>query len=376
MRRHLLTDGPVEDVVGVADALVGLHATTASTVHLSVWARNQDVAPESVDAALYDERTLVKQLAMRRTLFVVSRPVLADAVGAVGSRVAASEKTTMMRDLRRDDGPADPEQWIADARDAVLHVLDGVELSAARVRKALPDFDIAIMRDVGKKYGGPSPMLPRVLNHLAARGDVVRGTNHAQWFTSRPGWTSMTSWLGGPLPAVTADEGHRRLVDRWLRSFGPGTEADLVWWLGSTKTAVRRALGALDVVEVTLSSGEIGYLHSDDVDPVAPVEPRALLLPALDPTTMGWRGRGFYLDDAFVPHLFDTTGNGGQTAWWDGRVVGGWVQEDDRVRVQLLTDVPPDGVRALEERADELAAWLGDVRLTQGLFASPMMKRR
>jgi len=373
-RRHLL-DGTVgTPVVEIADAVVGLHATTASTVHLSAWARNGEITPHDVDSALYDDRTVVKQLAMRRTLFVMSRPILADAVGAVGSRVAASERTNMLRDLRRDDGPADPEGWIDQARSAVLDLLDGTELVAAEVRKALPDFDISIMRDAGKSYGGLSPMLPRLLNHLAAAGDVVRGTNRATWAVSRPGWTSMSSWLGEPLAAVSPEDGHRDLVARWLRSFGPGTEADLVWWLGSTKTAVRKAVAALDVVEVDLDSGETGYLMADDLDPVDEVEPRALLLPGLDPTTMGWRGREFYLDPAHVPHLFDTNGNGGQTAWWDGRIVGGWVQEDNRVRVQLLEDVPADGVRALDARAAELAEWLGDVRLTQGLFASPMMK--
>ncbi|WP_341258078.1 winged helix DNA-binding domain-containing protein [Gordonia malaquae] len=373
-RRHLL-DGTVgTPVVEIADAVVGLHATTASTVHLSAWARNGEITANDVDAALYDDRTVVKQLAMRRTLFVMSRPILADAVGAVGSRVAASERTNMLRDLRRDDGPADPEGWIDQARAAVLDLLDGTELVAAEVRKALPDFDISIMRDAGKSYGGLSPMLPRLLNHLAAAGDVVRGTNRATWAVSRPGWTSMSSWLGAPLAAVSPEDGHRDLVARWLRSFGPGTEADLVWWLGSTKTAVRKAVAALDVVEVDLDSGETGYLMADDLDPVDEVEPRALLLPGLDPATMGWRGREFYLDPAHVPHLFDTNGNGGQTAWWDGRIVGGWVQEDNRVRVQLLEDVPADGVRALDARAAELAEWLGDVRLTQGLFASPMMK--
>ncbi|QRY62881.1 AlkZ family DNA glycosylase [Gordonia sp. PDNC005] len=373
-RRHLL-DGTVgTPVAEIADAVVGLHATTASTVHLSAWARNGEITPQDVDSALYDDRTVVKQLAMRRTLFVMSRPILADAVGAVGSRVAASERTNMLRDLRRDDGPADPEGWIDQARAAVLDLLDGTELVAAEVRKALPDFDISIMRDAGKSYGGLSPMLPRMLNHLAAAGDVVRGTNRATWAVSRPGWTSMASWLGEPLAAVTPEDGHRDLVARWLRSFGPGTEADLVWWLGSTKTAVRKAIAALDVVEVDLDSGEIGYLMGDDLDAVDDVEPRALLLPGLDPTTMGWRGREFYLDPAHVRHLFDTNGNGGQTAWWNGRIVGGWVQEDAGVRVQLLEDVPADGVRALDARAAELAEWLGDIRLTQGLFASPMMK--
>ncbi|MGO3326765.1 winged helix DNA-binding domain-containing protein [Gordonia sp. (in: high G+C Gram-positive bacteria)] len=379
-RRHLLAgESPdATEVADIADAMVGLHATTASSVHLSAWARSPGIRPETVDAALYAERSVVKQLAMRRTLFVMSRPILADAVGAVGSRVAASERTNMLRDLRREDGPPDPEAWIADARAAVLGLLDGAELTAAQVRKALPDFDIAIMRDAGKKYGGPSAMLPRLLNHLAAAGEVVRGSNRGDWVVSRPGWTSMESWLGEPLPAVTVADGHRDLVARWLRSFGPGTETDLVWWLGSTKTAVRAALAALDVVEVDLSSGDIGYLLADDVEPVDPVEPCAMLLPGLDPTTMGWKKRTFYLDDGHVEHLFDTNGNGGQTAWWDGRIVGGWVQQDEpgdgAVRIQLLEEVPSEGVRALEAKADELAEWLGDVRLTQGVFASPMMK--
>nr|WP_183373235.1 winged helix DNA-binding domain-containing protein [Gordonia humi] len=380
-RRHLLAgEGldsarPAERVVQVADALVGLHATTPSTVHVSVWARSGAVRPDDVDAALYADRSLVKQLAMRRTLFVMSRPILADAVGAIGSRVAASERTNMLRDLRREDGPADPEGWIEAGRTAVLDLLDGREMTSSDIRKALPEFDIGIMRDLGKKWGGSSPMLPRLLNHLAAAGDVVRGSNLAGWFASRPEWTSMSSWLGEPLVAVGPDEGHRDLIARWLRAFGPGTETDIVWWLGSTKTAVRKALAALDVVEVELESGEVGYLLADDVAPVDPVPPRALLLPGLDPTTMGWKQRDFYLADRHVKHLFDTTGNGGQTAWWDGRIVGGWVQDDDRIRCQLLEDVPPEGVRALGERAVELAAWLGDVRLTQGVFASPMMRR-
>ncbi|GEE01270.1 hypothetical protein nbrc107696_17160 [Gordonia spumicola] len=373
-RRHLLESSTGASPVQIADAVVGLHATTASSVHLAAWARNHDIAASDVDAALYDERSVVKQLAMRRTLFVMSRPVLADAVGAVGSRVAASERTNMLRDLRRDDGPADPEAWLERARTAVLDLLDGTELVSGQVRKALPGLDISIMRDVGKSYGGASPMLPRVLNHLAAAGDVVRGHNRAGWTASKPGWTSMTSWLGGPLAEVTPDDGHRDLVERWLRSFGPGSEADIVWWLGSTKTAVRRALSALDVTEVDLDSGDTGYLMSDDVDPVEPVAPRALLLPGLDPTTMGWRGRDFYLDPGHVRHLFDSNGNGGQTAWWDGRIVGGWVQEGDSVRVQPLEDLPVAAVKALDARAADLADWLGDVRLSQGAFASPMMR--
>ncbi|MBM7367961.1 winged helix DNA-binding domain-containing protein [Gordonia hydrophobica] len=375
LQRRQLLDGSTEHAVTtVADAVVGLHATTASTVHLSAWARGGAPTPAAVETALYDDRTLIKELVMRRTLFVMTRAMLAEAVGAVGPRVAASERTNLLRDLRRADGPADPERWIERARDAILaEFADGVFCTASDMRKRLPEFDIEIMRDAGKAYGGPSPILPRMLNFLAARGEVVRGPNSAPWHGSRPSWTSMQTWLGAPLPHVDVADGHRALVQRWLRQYGPGTETDLVWWLGSTKTAVRQALAGLEVTEVELDGGAIGYLMSDDLDPVDPVEPRALLLPALDPTTMGWKERNFYLGD-HAAALFDSTGNGGQTAWWDGRIVGGWVLGDDAVEVIELVDLPPQARTGLADRADELSAWLGDDRPSVG-FPSPLMRK-
>ncbi|MGB6040195.1 MAG: crosslink repair DNA glycosylase YcaQ family protein, partial [Gordonia sp. (in: high G+C Gram-positive bacteria)] len=160
-QRLLLDDTTGHSVIEVADAVVGLHATIPSTVHLSAWARGIADGPEPVEAALYRDRAVVKQLAMRRTLFVMSRPVLAEAVGAVGSRVAASERTNMLRDLRRSDDVSDPEAWLVAAHDAVLAEFgDGAAFSASELRKRLPDFDIEVMISPGKSYGGLSPLLP------------------------------------------------------------------------------------------------------------------------------------------------------------------------------------------------------------------------
>ena len=74
-------------------------------------------------------------------------------------------------------------------------------------------------------------------------------------------------------------------------------------------------------------------------EPEPEVEPWAALLPVLDPTVMGWKERDFYLGP-HGPQLFDTNGNAGTTAWWDGRIVGCWVQDPDGVVVlHLLEDV-------------------------------------
>ncbi|AZG46088.1 winged helix DNA-binding domain-containing protein [Gordonia insulae] len=397
VRRHRLGVGAhATSVTELADSLVGFHATTPSTVYLSAWARIAGFTPEAMDDALYRERTLVKQLAMRRTLFVFTRPTLGDAIGAVGPRVAASERTNMVRDLRRSPGFDDPDVWIDTARAAVRDDLaDGGLRTSTQLRERLPDLDGYVVNGVGTKWEARAPMGPRVLNMMSAAGEIVRGPNTArrrerservewssQWHVSRPAWSSMSRWLGEELPAETIEDGHRAMVRRWLRSFGPGTETDIVWWLGSTKRAVRAALAGLDVVEVDLDDGNIGYVLADDVpddrpdaNPTDDVEPRAFLLPELDPTTMGWKQRDFYLGP-HREHVFDSNGNGGQTAWWDGRIVGGWRQskEDGRIEVHPLEKLPRAATRALAEEAERLAQWLGDVRPSPG-YPAPFMRR-
>ena len=84
------------------------------------------------------------------------------------------------------------------------------------------------------------------------------------------------------------------LVEAWLRAFGPGTDTDIAWWLGSTLTAVRRALAAMKAVAVDID-GRVGYVMPDDLDDAGPVAPWIALLPPLDPTTMGWKERDWYL---------------------------------------------------------------------------------
>lgn len=180
----------------------------------------------------------------------------------------------------------------------------------------------------------------------------------------------MTSWLGKEIPACSEAEGVAGLVERWLRTFGPGTEADIKWWLGSTVAAVRRALADLEAVEVGLE-GQTGYLLPDDLEGTDPVDPWPALLPSLDPTTMGWFERDWYLGPR-RQLLFDTSGNGGPTAWWDGRIVGGWRQTDTgEVVLQLLEDVGAEGMSALEQESARLTEWLDG---TRGLprFPSPL----
>ena len=78
---------------------------------------------------------------------------------------------------------------------------------------------------------------------------------------------------------------------------------------------------------------------ADDLEPEPAPEPWVALLPALDPTAMGWKERDWYLGE-HAALLFDSNGNVGPTVWSDGRIVGGWGSgEDGEVVYRLLEDI-------------------------------------
>jgi hypothetical protein len=340
-----------------------LHATEAPSVYLSLWARVGGLTTADVDRALYDDRTLVKQLAMRRTLFVFPRDLLPAAWGSASARVARALRTRFAKEIEQGGVARDGAAWLSRAEVATLaRLADGSELSAKQLREQVAELEGRL--DIGKgAYATNVSVAPRVLTQLAVEAKIVRGSNAGHWRTARPQWTAMESWLGDLPEPAKEREGYAELVRRWLVTFGPGTEADIVWWLGSTKGAVRAALADIGAVEVGLDSGATGWVLPDD-EPEAAVAPWAALLPVLDPTVMGWKERDFYLG-THGPMLFDTNGNAGTTAWWDGRIVGCWVQDPDGVVVlNLLEDVGSDARSALEAEAARLTTWLDGHRVS------------
>lgn len=375
--RHALAPAFLVDSPEAATkAMTVLHATESATVYLSCWARVRSLDAADVDRALYEQRSLVKQLAMRRTLFTFPRDLLPAAWSSASARVANTERARMSKDVVKAGLAVDGNDWLDRARSEVLSLLaDAPEgLSAVDVRQAVPMIDVKVEGSAGEIWSAP-----RVLTHLGATADIMRGANTGRFPTSRPLWTLTAHWLDdAPVALESVDvepaEGYREIVRRWLYTFGPGTEDDIVWWLGSTKTVVRAALAELDAVAVTLDGGGTGWLLPNDVAEVADPGPWVALLPVLDPTIMGWKGRDFYLG----PHrnqLFDTRGNAGTSAWVDGRVVGCWIQDEaGAVHLRLIEPVSASARRSLEAEAARLTDWLGGVKIGTG-YVSQAMKQ-
>ncbi|AEV75119.1 Protein of unknown function (DUF1006) [Mycolicibacterium rhodesiae NBB3] len=372
-RRHFL-NAPAQSPAHVAGDVVGLHATDPATPYLSLWARVPGFVLADLDAELYETRNLVKHLAMRRTLWVVRAADLPHIQSGASDRVAANERRKLVADAQKAGLCGDGDAWLDTASKAVLsHLGEHGPTSAKDLRTALPELAGHHDPAPGKRWGGETPLAPRILTALSVRGDIVRGPNDGSWTVSRPQWAPMSDWLTMG-DTVSPEEARTELVRRWLRAFGPATVTDIKWWFGNTLTWARQALVDLEAVEVDLE-GTPGFVLPDDLEVEPDAEPWCALLPGLDVTTMGWFDRDWYLG-GHRSQVFDTNGNGGPTAWCDGRIVGAWGQDaDGRIEVRLLEDVGRAAHKALQKRADDLTDWLDGVRVSPR-FPSPLSKGR
>lgn len=371
VRHHLGDTTLAGDVLQATRDLVALHATDAKTVFLSLWARVRDVTTADIERALYQDRSLVRLMAMRRTLFVV--PVdLAPAVQAACAPEVAARTRARLAEMLGRTGVASPASELRDIERSTLAILEkageatGAELSAReprlRHRLDLPEMT---------RYGPAPSITSTVLVLLGLEGRVVRGRPKGTWASGQFYWAPAARWLGRRIDDMDVQRARTELVRSWLSRFGPATFDDVKWWTGWTVRAVRQALEPLRPLEVDLD-GATGLVMPGDLGPARRARPSVALLPGLDPTIMGWGGRDWYLGE-HGRTLFDRSGNAGPSIWYDGRVVGGWVQRRDggELAFRLFEDLGRELEREVEAECERLRHWLGAATVTPR-FRTPL----
>ena len=352
-----------------AAGLVGVHSTDPVSVFLACAARGVSSVGD-VERALYEDRSCLRMLGMRRTLFVVSFDNIAAVQRGYTDSFVARERRRFAQWLQSAGVARDGLAHIDRMTEIVLGLVSEVgEASTRELTSASPELDMRFTPPVGNQTGTLS-VGSRVVLLMTASGRLARTRPLGTWISSQYRYARMESWLGQPIPEMEAAEARAQLARDWLEGYGPGTLQDLQWWTGWNQGQTKAALADIDAVEVELESGR-GWVASDDTDPEAMPEPWAALLPGLDSTPMGWKERDWYLG-AHGDRLFDRNGNVGPTVWWNGRIVGGWAQRSDgEIAVEYLEEVSADCRRQVESERQRLAEFLGDTRFTPR-FRTPL----
>ncbi|MEX0796732.1 MAG: winged helix DNA-binding domain-containing protein [Acidimicrobiia bacterium] len=376
--RHLLSpELRTPDLPTVVDALVALHSSDPVTVYLTAAARLDNPSIDVIDHALYSERKVFRHHAMRRTLWVMGKETIGAAHASCTLKIADAEERRFLAWLEDTPSISRPRAWLEMATERIVDYLStSAPASTREIGLALPDLAEPVKVALGTRQETTIPGHSRALLLAALNGIVVRTRPRGTWIASNYIWDTARRW---GFPALTGQEpaqGTAELLVRVLDRFGPCTLTDLKWWTGWTLTMTRRALADISAAEVALESGATGWMNASDVDDsVNDPGPWIALLPGLDPTTMGWKERDWYLATDVAAHVFDRNGNAGPTIWADGQVVGGWAQRaNGEIAFDLHRELTREHRALLADAESRTIEFVGDTRFSVR-FPSPNQKR-
>ncbi len=361
-RHRLLPDRRTDDLTQIADDLVALHSSDPVTVYLSIMLRMNHPSVQAVEHALYETRSLIRHHAMRRTLWVATPEVVRLMhAAATGSLVAPERRRTCA--MLAGSGIEHPQAWLDAACQQALADLHAHGPSTARaLGERVPMLRHPLPVSQGKSYAAVQSAHTRVLLNLGFAGQVLRARPTGTWVNGAYRYAATDTWLPGGLGGLAPEAAAAELARRWLLRFGPATSTDLQWWMGWTVKTTKQALVGSRAVPVDLD-GHPGWLAPEDA-PVTPAERWIAVLPSLDPTTMGWKQRGWYLPAA-AADAFDRNGNAGATIWVDGRVVGAWAQiKNGDLPIYYFERVAATRRREVDQRLAELKVMVGDTRFS------------
>ena len=370
VRRHHLA-GDASDPESVTQALIALHATDPASVYLSVLARSATSTLADIAQAMYDRRSLVRWMAMRRTLFVFGREDIPMIQAAVSTPLATVLRARLIRQLQRNgtEPPIDGDiaAWLDNLASRVECALGkrgaatGTQLSTD-----VPQLKTSIL--VRAPSDRPQNVTTSLLTLMSTEGRLVRSTPTGAWTSRHHRWEPVGRWWPDGLPTEDTGQAQQALARRWLARFGPATVEDLQWWTGWNNTTTRRALAGLPIAEIDLHGRPGITLPELDDDSSGNVGTNvASLLPALDPTPMGWKHRNWFLG---IDHqaVFDRAGNIGPTLWWNGEIVGSWaITATGELRTRVLADRGAAATAAIDKAAAHFHQRLNGATVTPAI---------
>ena len=269
-----------QDVVGAVTRTAGIQAQVMSAAELALCTRVEGLSPLDVQAALWQDRTMVKTWAMRGTLHVLSASELPLYVAARNW-----QHTTSWSNYFAAFGlttAAQQEAFLS----AIPHMLEQGPLTRQQLADAVAKYTgMAHARDFILSESWGSPLKP-----AAYRGELCFGPGQGKTAT----FMNPRVWIGeGQLiePQLALQE----LARRYLRAYGPATADDFRFWWGCGKTLAKSLFHSLaeELVEVDVEGWRAYVLRAtlpfmQSIEPVEQIH----LLPLFDAYTIGAAPRG------------------------------------------------------------------------------------
>src|SRR2546427_7685926 len=122
-RHHLAPANRATTATQVARDMVGLHSTDPATVFVAAWARMKKADVAGIERELYDERSLVRVLVMRRTAFVLPPDLAAIALAACSRSVGKGQRTRLQQWIEKAGMAKDAAAWLRQLEESTFNAV-------------------------------------------------------------------------------------------------------------------------------------------------------------------------------------------------------------------------------------------------------------
>ena len=333
----------------------GIQAQLMSAGELALWARADDLSPQDVQNALWQDRTLVKTWAMRGTLHLIASSELPLYVAA---RSYHDSRNWLGYFAYYGFTPAEYEAFMS----VVAEVLGGEPMTREALATALAEhLGASKWRELILASSWGSPLKP-----AAFRGDLCFGpsqgqnitfVNPSKWISERSKWES-----------IEPQEALQEIIRRYLWAYGPATPENFaLWWWGGgglsqTKKLFKAMEAELEIVEV---EGWRAFALITTLEPMQKIEPSNAvnLLPLFDAYTLGI-GRDIepLLPKVYKLRVYRPQGWISAVVLDGGVIKGVWEYKTRRdqtiVKIDLFSSPTKAIKQGIEAQAERLGAFL------------------
>lgn len=266
LARQMLLARTAMPVVAAVEHLGGLQAQAPIPPYLALWTRLRAFEVDALSKLIID-RSLVRMTLWRGTLHLIS----ADDVFLM--------RTALQPEL---------DKWAKTAMPPATRVEIDLD-KLARITREYVDTEPRTVAEIGAHLEGhfPEAKARELSTQAQMLVPMVQVPPRGIWGVGGvPQNVAMATWLGRDLPSEAAVP---KLIERYLRAFGPATLADVQAW--SRMTGLKAHAASLDLVSYRNEDGKVLLDVPDGVIVPEDTPAPARLLPAFDNVLLGHADR-------------------------------------------------------------------------------------
>ncbi len=351
--------------------MAGAQAQVLSAGEISIWARVRGATADGVEAALWRDRTLVRAWAMRRTMFLLPSDQLATFARGTSRRSAYNLAWAYSRVAsgRKLDRLLEDTLAILEVPSTRSELAEGLKGRGHRLKSkagggwgnksAVPHVELE----------GLEPSVGFLLHLIDAKSVICSGPNEGNESTYVRADKWIPNWRD-----ITPEQAEPRLLDIYLRAFGPATLADFALWTGMyvrdakpiwSSAAERTAYVDVEGWKAVVLSSDLSELERAESD-----GPEVRLLPFFDSFVLGHKSHRNVVDEANHKKVYRSQGWVSPVLLVDGRAKGVWSHQQGKsgleVRIMPFTKLSSTISSHASELAEDLGRFLGvqEVKIT------------